>query len=61
MLLDEPTNNLDLGNVEFLEQVVNQFRGAVVVVSHDSRFLKRCGVTHELVVQPSQGSCSSGS
>jgi ATPase subunit of ABC transporter with duplicated ATPase domains len=44
MLLDEPTNNLDLANIEFLENVVAQFRGALIVVSHDRRFLEKCGI-----------------
>jgi ATPase subunit of ABC transporter with duplicated ATPase domains len=50
LLLDEPTNNLDLANVSFLEGIVKAFRGALVVVSHDERFLENCGVLQELVV-----------
>jgi ATPase subunit of ABC transporter with duplicated ATPase domains len=49
-VLDEPTNNLDLANVEFLERVVRDCRGALVAVSHDERFLERCGVTAELAL-----------
>ncbi|GFE90600.1 ATP-binding cassette domain-containing protein [Steroidobacter agaridevorans] len=45
LLLDEPTNNLDLANIEFLEALVREFRGALIVVSHDQRFLENCGVT----------------
>lgn len=52
MVLDEPTNNLDLANVEFLEGLVSRFRGALLVVSHDERFIDRCGLTGELVLQP---------
>lgn len=52
MLLDEPTNNLDLVNIEFLENVVSQFRGALVVISHDSHFLDRCCLTDELSLTP---------
>lgn len=55
MLLDEPTNNLDLTNVEFLEQVVSSFRGALLVISHDEDFLENCGVSHELVVRAANG------
>jgi ATPase subunit of ABC transporter with duplicated ATPase domains len=51
MVLDEPTNNLDLANIRFLERVVTDFRGALVVISHDENFLNNCGVAHELVVQ----------
>ncbi len=53
MVLDEPTNNLDLANVEFLEDVVRRFRGALVVVSHDERFLERCDLRDELQVHGS--------
>lgn len=48
LVLDEPTNNLDLGNIEFLENLVRQFRGALIVISHDEVFLKNCGVSEEL-------------
>jgi ATPase subunit of ABC transporter with duplicated ATPase domains len=51
MLLDEPTNNLDLANIEFLENVVKQFRGALIVVSHDRRFLENCGIVTEQPVR----------
>jgi ATPase subunit of ABC transporter with duplicated ATPase domains len=51
MLLDEPTNNLDLSNVKFLEKIVSEFRGALVVISHDDNFLEHCGVTQELLIQ----------
>ena len=39
LLLDEPTNNLDLGSVAQLESALAGYRGALVVVSHDPRFL----------------------
>lgn len=45
LVLDEPTNNLDLVNIEFLERLVREFPGAVIAVSHDEVFLKNCGIT----------------
>jgi ATPase subunit of ABC transporter with duplicated ATPase domains len=44
LVLDEPTNNLDLPNIEFVEGLVRAFGGALVVVSHDDVFLENCGV-----------------
>jgi ATP-binding cassette subfamily F protein 3 len=41
LMLDEPTNNLDIGSIEVLEQALADFNGTVVVISHDRYFLDR--------------------
>lgn len=38
-LLDEPTNHLDVKRIEWLENYIKTFKGSVVIVSHDRRFL----------------------
>ena len=39
MLLDEPTNHLDIESIEWLEDYLKSYRGAILLVSHDRRFL----------------------
>jgi ATPase subunit of ABC transporter with duplicated ATPase domains len=45
VLLDEPTNDLDLAGLAKLEEFVRGLRGGVVLVSHDREFLARCVTT----------------
>ncbi|MEU7138839.1 ATP-binding cassette domain-containing protein [Nocardia sp. NPDC046473] len=48
LLLDEPTNNLDLPSLEHLTQALASFEGALIVVSHDPRFLDDIGLTRRV-------------
>lgn len=40
LLLDEPTNHLDIPTIEWLEEQLKSFRGALVLITHDRRFLQ---------------------
>jgi ATPase subunit of ABC transporter with duplicated ATPase domains len=48
LVLDEPTNHLDLDAVEQLEAALQGYDGAVVLVTHDRRFIDRFGATRTI-------------
>ncbi|MFD6991603.1 ABC-F family ATP-binding cassette domain-containing protein [Streptomyces sp. NPDC059943] len=50
LMLDEPTNNLDLASVRALTAALGSYRGALVVASHDVPFLESIGVTRWLLL-----------
>ena len=52
VLLDEPTNNLDLASVGQLTQALSCYRGALMVASHDLPFLGSIGITRWLGLSP---------
>ncbi|WP_264551867.1 ABC-F family ATP-binding cassette domain-containing protein [Flavobacterium sp. N2038] len=44
IILDEPTNNLDIRNLEILTAAINEYKGTLIVVSHDGLFLEEIEV-----------------
>ena len=40
IILDEPTNNLDIQNIEILTAAINEYQGTLIVVTHDETFLE---------------------
>ncbi|WP_257347579.1 ribosomal protection-like ABC-F family protein [Pseudalkalibacillus decolorationis] len=49
LVLDEPTNHLDVESMEWLAEWINQFKGAVLFISHDRAFIDQvAGTTYEL-------------
>lgn len=50
IILDEPTNNLDLQNVEILTNSIKDYHGTLLVISHDEVFLQEIGIDRELML-----------
>jgi len=51
IILDEPTNNLDLQNVEILTNSIKDYHGTLVVISHDGVFLEEIGVLSAVLLE----------
>ncbi|MFA6717298.1 MAG: ABC-F family ATP-binding cassette domain-containing protein [Victivallales bacterium] len=57
LILDEPTNDLDLSTLRLLEEALAQYNGCVIVVSHDRYFLNR--VCSEIIAFEGEGKINS--
>ncbi|MCV9933755.1 ATP-binding cassette domain-containing protein [Flavobacterium sp. LS1R47] len=50
IILDEPTNNLDIQNIEILTAAINEFKGTLIVISHDEHFLEQINVERTILL-----------
>lgn len=51
IILDEPTNNLDMQNVDILAAAMNAYRGTLIIVSHDTWFLQQVEIEKEILLE----------
>jgi ATPase subunit of ABC transporter with duplicated ATPase domains len=51
ILLDEPTNNLDLKSIQQMSKMLNEYGGSLIVVSHDRDFINDLQVNQDLILQ----------
>ena len=55
LILDEPTNQLDVESIETLEEALIAYDGALMVVSHDAAFISKIGVTERIQMPDRHG------
>lgn len=48
LVLDEPTNHLDIQSREVIEQALNEYQGAIILVSHDRYFVDKIGINRNI-------------
>lgn len=48
LMLDEPTNNLDLPSLQIITEAIRNFQGTIVAVSHDTYFLREIGIQRSI-------------
>ncbi|MNH45170.1 putative ABC transporter ATP-binding protein [compost metagenome] len=51
IILDEPTNNLDIQNIEILTDAINEYHGTLLIVTHDEYFLKQIHTEQTITIQ----------
>lgn len=48
LILDEPTNHLDLSAIQAIEDILQQYQGALIIVSHDENFIKNIEIDRSI-------------
>ena len=47
-VLDEPTNNLDIQNIEIITSLIKSYQGTLLLISHDETFVEEIGIEQEI-------------
>lgn len=55
IILDEPTNNLDIQNIEILTNAISGYEGTLLVISHDETFLEQINTGREIELSKASG------
>jgi len=50
-ILDEPTNNLDIQSLEIVTNTIKEYKGTLLIISHDAYFIEEVGMTKEIELQ----------
>ena len=50
ILLDEPTNNLDIQSIEIITATIKNYTGTVIVISHDDYFIQEIGIEQRILL-----------
>lgn len=48
LILDEPTNNIDIQNIDILREAVKNYKGTLLIISHDSYFINQTGIDYHI-------------
>ncbi len=51
IFLDEPVNNLDLINITMLGKIFAEYKGTIILISHDQSFTEDIGITREIILE----------
>lgn len=60
IILDEPTNNLDIESIDALADAINEYKGAVIIVSHDERLIRETNCSLYVVEEQSVNEIDGG-
>jgi ATPase subunit of ABC transporter with duplicated ATPase domains len=50
LILDEPTNNLDIDSIKRIESALSQYQGSMLIISHDKKFLDAIGIERYVTI-----------